>query len=233
MSTIHPLDPTRHATMRYDAAAGGAARRIVTLGRSEIALTAADAPLCFAKDAATGRFDLVALVGLAAPANLFVTPAGLHATYQPRAAALSAFRLDRAGVSGLAVDEGDAAIGDRGVPLFAARDDIRAALEHLLGDVAAARALAEGYAARGLLRPLHLSLTLGDGREEELDGLYIVDEDALATLDDTSVVAMHRDDDLAPAAVMAASLAQVERLRQLHNARHAPPITSFRLAIGR
>ena len=42
---------------------------------------------------------------------------------------------------------------------------------------------------------------------------------------------MHRADQLAPAAVMAASLAQVERLRRLHNGSHPRTITSYRIAL--
>lgn len=234
MTRLRALDPARHGALRLDRTRGAAQRRLVPVGRGEIAALAADMPLLFAKDAQTGAFELVALVGLIEPANLFVSAAGYHATSQPRAAGLTALRLDAAGAGGLAVDEADASLGEVGAPLFA--DDgvgtWRKALKTTLDDVTAGRALAESYARRALLRPLSVTLAMADGQDHALDGLYAIAEEALAALADAEVVAMHRADELAPAAVMTASLAQTERLRQLHNARFAQQIAAIRLVIA-
>jgi hypothetical protein len=234
MTRLRALDPARHGGLSIERSRGGAQRRLVPLGRGEIALAAADMPLCLAKDAQTGRFELVALTGLVEPVNLFVSPAGYHATYQPRAAGLSALRLDPGGAGGIAVDEEDGSLGSSGTPLFedGRADPWRVALDATIADVAAGRALADAYARRSLLRALTVVLTMADGREQLLDGLYAVAEAELAALDDAAVVAMHRADELAPAAVLGASLAQVERLRQLHNGRFADTIAAIRLTIG-
>jgi hypothetical protein len=228
MSALVALDPRRHAAMRFDpaaaAAGAGAGQRIAQLGLSELALAAADMPLCLAKEAQTGRFNPVALMGLAAPRNLFVAGGRFHATYLPRALLLGAFRLDPAGAGGLAVDEAEPALRGDGTTLIAAGattalvDEVRGGLERLVADVAAARALADALAAHRLLRPLGLTLRLDDGAEHRLDGLYTIDEDALHALDEAAVVTLHRGGQLAAAAVIAASLAQLERLRQLHDA---------------
>lgn len=233
MMRLRALDPARHGALRLDRRRGAAQRRLVPVGRGEIALLSADMPLLFAKDAQTGRFELVALVGLIEPVNLFVSTAGYHATSQPRAAGLTALRLDAAGAEGLAVDEADASLGEVGEPLFAGDGAApwRSALETTLADVAAGRALAESYARRALLRPLSVTLALVDGQDHALDGLYGIAEEPLSELADAEVVAMHRADELAPAAVMTASLAQMERLRQLHNARFTSQIAAIRMAI--
>lgn len=232
MTRLRALDPARHGALRLDRSRGAAERRLVPVGRSEIALLAADMPLLLAKDGQTGRFELIALVGLSEPANLFVSSAGYHATSQPRAAGLTALRLDAAG--GLAVDEADGSLGSIGEPLFVDghADRWRDGLEAALADVNAGRALAESYARRALLRPLSVTLTMADGQEHGLDGLYGIAEAALAGLADAEVVAMHRTDELAPAAVLSASLAQVERLRQLHNARFSQQIAAIKMAIA-
>ena len=237
MSRIVLLDPVRHHALHSDAMAGAAARQFVQIGLSEIALAAADMPLCLVKDAQTGRFTLIALLGLIEPRNLFWHDGEMRATYLPRAASLTGFRLDAAGAGGLAVDEADPAMGARGEALFAADRtpapilaDIRAALERIVADIAAAQALIDDYARLRVIRPLSIALQLSDGREHVVAGLYGLDEEALATLDDATVVALHRADQLAPAAVMAASLAQVERLRQLHNATHARQIAAYQIA---
>ncbi|WP_341207041.1 SapC family protein [uncultured Sphingomonas sp.] len=234
MTRLRALDPARHGALRLDRARGAAARRLVPVGRSEIALAAADMPLLLAKDGQTGRFELVALVGLVEPVNLFVSPAGYHATSQPQAAGLTALRLDPEGADGLAVDEADASLGAAGEALFeyGRAEHWRRALEAALADVTAGRALAEGYARRGVLRPLSVTLTMADGHEQMLDGLYGIAEAALAELADADVVAMHRADELAPATVLTASLAQVERLRQLHNARFSGQIAAIGLGIA-
>jgi hypothetical protein len=238
MSRIVPLDATRHHAVCIDAMAGAAARQFVQIGLSEIALAAADMPLFLVKDAQTGRFNLIALFGLIEQRNLFWQHGGMQSTYLPRAASLTAFRLDPAGEGGVGLDEGDPAVGLQGERLFAPDrlpspflTTTRTALDSVIADVAAAQALIDGYAQHRLIRPLSLVLRHDDGHEHAITGLYGVDEEGLAALDDATVVALHRADRLAPAAVMAASLAQVERLRQLHNAAQLRPLASFQLAL--
>ncbi len=233
MTRLRALDPIRHGDLRIDRARGAATRRLVPLGRSEIALAGADMPMCLAKDGQTGRFELIALLGLVEPVNLFTSSAGYHATYQPRAAGVAMLRADVGGADGLAIDEDDAAVGGLGEPLFdnGTASRWRDALEATMADVAAGRALAAGYAHRKLLRPLWVTLTMANGHEHVLDGLYAIAEAELALLDDTAALEMHRADELAPAAVITASLAQTERLRQLHNARFADTIAAVRLSL--
>lgn len=239
MTRLVALDPARHHAVHVDPVAGAAVRQFCQIGLSEIALAAADMPLFLVKDAQTGRFNLIALFGLIEPRNLFWYNDAMQLTYLPRAASLTAFRLDAGGAAGLALDEADAAVGTRGQALFAADRTPASflatthdALNAVVADVAAAQALVDGYAQQRLIRPLSLVLRHADGHEHAIGGLYGLDEDALASLDDATVVAMHRADRLAPAAVIAASHAQVERLRQLHNAAGLRAIEAFTLALA-
>ncbi len=236
MSGIAPLDVQRHGALRFDRAAAGANRQFVRLGLSEIAFAAAEMPLCLAKDAQTGRFNLIALLGLAEPANLFSIDGRFRATYVPRAAMLTGFRLHEGGAAGLAIDVSDPTIGATGEPLFADGQPaplltrLHEGLRQVIADVAAAQTLVDLYAARHLIRPLALRLHMADGRDHDLAGLYTIDEAAVRQLPDDAVVALHRADALAPMAILSASLAQVERLRQLHDARFTPAITSCTIA---
>ena len=235
MTAIVPLSASAHSRLRYDRRIAGAAHRFARIGLSEIAFAAADMPLCLAKDGETGRFNLIALMSLVEPANLFVFGGGFQATYVPRAALLGGFRLDARGAGGLAVDPTDPSLtsggdmlfdGDAPSPLLA---DIAQGLERLVADVAAAQAVVDTWAAHRLIRPLALSLTTDHGAVHDLAGLYTIDEAAVRTLPDTPVLALHRADRLTPATILTASLAQVERLRQLHNARFAPVIPGYTL----
>ncbi|RZT46157.1 SapC protein [Sphingomonas sp. BK036] len=224
MSRIRPLNRSDHGALRFDSTIVGPAQRIVQIGLSELALAVADMPLCLAKDANTGRFNLVALVGLVEPINLFVHDRRFHATYCPRALQLTGFRLDPNGVAGLAVVEDDPAIGMSGEPLFEGGapspvlTDIAAALDHLVADIGAARTVIDGYAAQRLIRPLDLVLQSDDGQEHVLDGLYTIGTELLMQVPDDEIIRMHRSGALASATILAASLVQVERLCQLHNA---------------
>ncbi len=224
MSRVRPLNRADHGALRFDSSVVGSDRRIVQIGLSELTLAVADMPVCLAKDANTGRFNLVALVGLVEPANLFVHDRRFHATYCPRALQLTGFRLDANGVAGLAVVEDDQAIGMSGDPLFQNGKPlpvlvgIAAALEHLVADIGEARALVDDYAAQRLIRPLNLVLQTDDGKDHVIDGLYTIGTEQMMQLPDDEVVRMHRSGALASATLLAASLVQVERLCQLHNA---------------
>ncbi|WP_343528415.1 SapC family protein [Sphingomonas sp.] len=235
MTGITPLSSAAHGTLRFDHHAAGASRRFVALGLSEIAFAAADMPLCLAKDGKTGRFNLIALMSLIEPANLFVFGGGFQATYVPRAVTLCGFRLDAGGAAGLAIDPAESSLGNAGEPLFAGGQptslsrDVARALERLVADVEGAQVLVDAWATHRLIRPLALSLSKADGAGHDLAGLYTIDETALQALPAAALIALHRADQLGPAAILSASLAQVERLRQLHNARFVPAITGYSL----
>jgi SapC len=91
----------------------------------------------------------------------------------------------------------------------------------LVEDIAAAQEMARTLASYALVRPLMLVLTGADGHENQIDGLYGISQQALDELDDQAVAALHRAGVLRAANVMAASLGQMERVRQLHD--HASP----------
>ena len=59
------------------------AQRYAMLGLGEIPLAGSEFPLCFAKDAGTGRFDPIALLGLDLPRNLFWRDGGWRCIYVP------------------------------------------------------------------------------------------------------------------------------------------------------
>ena len=91
--------------------------------------------------------------------------------------------------------------------------------------------MVDDFAQRKLIRPLQLVLRFNDGTEHQIEGLYSLGTEALASLTDDSVVALYRAGDLAAASIMSASLSQIERLRQLHNASSAKAITGATVTI--
>jgi hypothetical protein len=238
MSRITALHPARHASVQLRHSPNSSQLRFALLGRSELTLAGADFPICLAKESDTGRFNLIALLSLIEPRNLFYSKDQWHATYQPEATTTAPFFLDPTTKHGLAIDEDSVELNAGGTLLF---DDhgkatdtltkIFTRLKRITADVADAQRMVDDFAQRKLIRPLQLILRLNDGREHQVEGLYSLGTDALASLNDESAVSLYRSGNLAAAAIISASLAQVERLRQLHNATGAQPITSARVSI--
>lgn len=238
MTRITALHHTRHASVRLRHPTQATKLRFALLGRSELTLAGADFPLCLAKEAATGRFNLIALLGLIEPRNLFWLNDKWHATYLPDATTTAPFLLDPSSEHGLAIDEDGVTLNDGGVQLFGSDgrvsevlENISARLKRITADIADAQRMVDDFAERRLIRPLQLILRHDDGHEHRIDGLYSLGTDALAALADDAVLELYRAGHLAAAAIMSASLAQVERLRQLHNASGAKPIMSARVTI--
>jgi len=238
MSRITALHNARHASVQLRYPTGAAKLRFALLGRSELTLAGADFPLCLAKEADTGRFNLIALLSLIEPRNLFWLNEKWHATYLPESTTTAPFFLDAGSKHGLAIDEDDATLNAGGMQLFGADGqptetlkNIFARLKRITDDVADGQRMVDEFARRKLIRPLQLVLELDDGREHQIEGLYTLGTEALAALEDRSVLELYRSGNLAAAAIMSASLSQIERLRQLHNASGAKPITSARVTI--
>ena len=230
MSRIALLERARHARLRLHPLPDVSRLSYSLLGSSEIATACADFPICLAKDAETGRFNLIALLSLAEPRNLFWLNGRWQATYVPEATLTAPFRLDARSEFGLAVDEDSPRLGREGAPLFTPQGhptevltSVRARLEQVRKDVVDAQTMVDLFAEQRLIRPLSVVLSRGSGAEHQLDGLYSLGSQALAALGDDAVVQLYRKRYLAAASIMRASLSQMERLRQLHQASSPDP----------
>jgi hypothetical protein len=238
MSRITALHHARHANVQLRPSSSSSKLRFALLGRSELTLACADFPICLAKEADTGRFNLIALLSLIEPRNLYCSNDRWHATYQPEATTTAPFFLDPTSKHGLAIDEDSVELNAGGTQLFDdhgkhtdALNKISARLRRIAGDVIDAQRMVDEFAKRKLVRPLQVILRLADGNEHQIDGLYSLGTEALASLSDEFVVSLYRSGNLAAAAIISASLSQIERLRQLHNAAGLNPITSARVTI--
>lgn len=238
MSRITALHRTRHASVQLRDPMSASKLRFAMLGRSELTVACADFPICLAKEAATGRFNLIALLSLIEPRNLFWRNDKWHATYLPESTTTAPFLLDPNSEHGLAIDEDNAIVNAGGIQLFGAdgrsTEAVRktsARLRRITDDIADAQRMADDFARRKLIRPVQLVLQLADGREHQIDGLYSLGTTALATLPDDAVVELYRAGNLAAASIISASLSQIERLRQLHNASSATSITNARVTL--
>lgn len=238
MTSIAPLHHARHARVLLRQPTAATQLRFALLGRSELTLACADFPICLAKEAATGRFNLITLFGLVEPRNLYWLNDKWQATYLPEATTTAPFLLAPNSEHGLAIDEDGVITNNDGMQLFGTDGrptelvkNISVRLKRITDDIADAQHMVDRFAERKLIRPLQLIMRQADGHEHQIDGLYSLGTEALAALDDDDVVELYRAGHLAAAAIMSASLSQIERLRQLHNASSAKPIISARVTI--
>lgn len=237
MTKIAALDPARHGTLRLRSMPDVSRLRYALLGLSELAVACADFPLCLAKDAHTGRFNLITLFSLEEPRNLFLLAEAWQATYLPQAATTAPFLLDASTAFGLALDEDSPRLGREGVPLFEdgrptqVVSDAHEHLQRVMRDVAEAQVMINTFADLRLIRPLTVVLKRKDGTEHSIDGLYSLGSRALAELRDDMIVDLYRRGYIAAASLMRASLNQMERLRQLHNQSTTVPLRDVQIQI--
>lgn len=207
-------------------------------GLDEIAEAAADYPLAFLKDADTGQFRLVILLGLAPGTNVYLDGDFWQAVYLPQEVVAAPFCL--AGPEKmLCVNEYSALISTTsGDPLFGQDGSEAAGLAHTRAMLLAldrGRAAADRMVAvlleLGLIRPLSLSIQFDSGPSEAVRGIYTISPPRLQAIKPADLVDLHSSDYLAPTFAIMQSLTQLNRVRQLHNLHSARKISALEMVM--
>ncbi len=73
------------------------------------------------------------------------------------------------------------------------------------------------WAEAGLIEPVAIDITVGEGRRYDLDNVLSISRDRLAALDGPVLERLHRPGWLAPAFQVASSLANIDRLVEMKN----------------
>lgn len=227
--TITALDPARHAhlciapppDLNYAARLDHA-----VIGLSEVAAAATDYALVLLKDEQTGRFHLAVLLGLGGGRNLYLLNGQWHATYIPETIMRFPFFRDEEAPLGLAIEDSSGLLGNQGEPLFTSLGTPAPAtlamagrMQAMMRDRTAMTDFVDDIVGRRLAHSLTIELDRGGGAPSRIEGLYGIDRFALESLDGGSLADLNRRGHLAPMFVMIASLQQLNRLEQLHNAR--------------
>lgn len=192
-------------------------------------------PICFAKDANTAAFRPVALFGLERDENLFLREENTawDAAYVPAAMRMQPFLIGRmhGGEMEVHVDLDHPRVatdGEAGEPVFLEHGGQAPLLQgttETLGEIAegdeASTAFCERLAEEDLLEPFTLDVTLNDGSEGRLAGLYVIAEERLATLGGATLERLQGAGDLMPVFMAVASLSRLEDLVARRNAKLA------------
>jgi hypothetical protein len=220
--------------MRHGAAAGESVNQTVIFP-TEFEELQRDYPILFAKSD-EGAYQAVALLGLERDENLFLGEKGwtswVPALFQRGPFSIGIQRRQDGGEEPtIHVDLDDPRIGrEEGEPLFLpqggnapALERAAAALRTIYHGMAIAEAMYPAWEALGLLEPLAISIQLSDTERVELPGYYAIAAERMGSLTDAELGGLHRAGFLAPLFLVMASLANINRLIALKNAKRAWP----------
>lgn len=197
----------------------------------------ANFPVVFVKDAETGAFSCVALFSLDEKENLFVAKDGAWmATYAPEALRVYPFSVgttDGENGSVCFIDDpdycsysvGEKVFDDSGKPTLFLETINRQLAILVAGERQIAGHIAQLVEHR-VLTELAVVTKRKSGKSNRLQGIYTTDRNALTTLDDSTVVELHRSGALAFAFGCGASIVHITNLVQRKNLGAEDPIVS-------
>jgi SapC len=192
-----------------------------------------DYPILFARGS-QGDYQAVALLGLGRDENLFLGASGWTARV-PALIQRGPFsigvrqRPDGSEEPMIHIDLADPRVSrDEGEPVFLpqggngpALDRAAAALRTIYTGMDVAAAMYPAWDALGLLQPLAIGIELSDTERVELPGYHGIAAERMASLSDAELGGLHRAGFLAPIFLVMASLANINRLIALRQAKRA------------
>ncbi len=184
-----------------------------------------DFPILFRRDAASGRFSALALLGFEAGENLFLDGDRWLADYKPMALAVQPFLVGRS-KSGdepmqlhIDLDHPRISTGGEGLLLFDSAGlptpfveriaDMLAELDTGYRESDSFFAALERYE---LLEPFSLDVELPGGSQRRMVGYHLIDEDRLRGLDAEAIADLHSEGHLMPIFMALASLSNLPKL---------------------
>lgn len=188
-------------------------------------------PIVFRRDAASGRFSALALLGFETGENLFLEDDRWTADYKPMSLAIQPFLVGRPDQNGPAhvhidLDHPRISTNGEGVLLFEESGQPTPYLERvsiMLDE------LDQGHRSSGdffgaleryeLLEPFSLDVELRDGSKHRLVGYHLIDEEKLRTLEPGAVAELHAQGHLMPIFMVLASLSNISTMVDLKNRR--------------
>lgn len=232
MPRYEMLNNVAHRDLRVATGFGpefGDAVGMVPAYPSEFAELQREYPIFLRRDADTGGWQSVALLGFEQHENLFLQGDRWNAAYLPGAAAKGPFligfqenhvdgALTRESVLHVDLDHPRVSAME-GEPVFLPQGGNSPYLEHVAGVL---RGIHDGHAfaaemfaaldANGLIQPVTLDVRIDPEHRIGVNGLHAIDRDRLAQLDGATLAALNRAGYLEGAYLMLASLHNMRRL---------------------
>ena len=245
MAKLVALNNQLHKSLRIDPARGeeqGADLHMVPVVVGEFLKLVVNYPILFSKNAETGQFVCVALMGLEEGENLFWQAGQYDSIYLPLNIVRHPFFVGQDEQSGddyvMCIDvESDAVAPSHAEALFDDQGQATAYLQNAQGILAELiqgehltleyiKALMEHQ----LLTPLKLDITYADGATSQVNGLYGIDEARLAELTPDTLAQFQQNGYLQGIYTQLASMGQIYALIERKNRRKAEPSAWFKAA---
>jgi hypothetical protein len=180
-------------------------------------------PIFFRKDAATGEFSSIALLGFAKDENLFLDDGQWRARHVPDAIARGPFVIGvQNGNAVVQVDMSDRRVSAvEGEPLFEEQGGESAYLAHIAGRLERLRqglekgnAMLTQFDSLGLIEPVNMEIKLARNEQVNLLGLHTVSRDRLRRLEATALSELNRAGFLQAAVFVLASMTNLSQLAE-------------------
>jgi hypothetical protein len=232
MARYETLNNIAHQDLRVATGFGpeyGDAVGMVPAYPSEFAELQREYPIFLRKDAATGAWQSVVLLGFEQHENLYLQDERWNASYVPGAVAKGPFLIGfqeyqvdgmpaREAVMHVDLEHPRVRAGE-GEPVFLPQGGNTAYLDHIAsvlrgihdGSVFGADMFA-AFDAHGLIQPVTLDVQVEVQHRVAVNGLYGIDKDRLAQLDGDALVSLNRAGYLEGAYLLLASLHNMRRL---------------------
>lgn len=193
-------------------------------------------PIFFRKDAQTGEFQSIALLGFQQDENLFLDQQGWHAAYIPGIVARGPFLIgfQNKDVDGelrrepvIHVDLDNPRISTtEGEPVFLPQggntrylERIGAILQGIHQGLALSKAMFDAFTAAQLIEPVNVEIKFSDEEQFNLRGLYTISEERLRALDRDTLHQLNSAGFLQGAFLVIASLNNVKKLIDMKHRR--------------
>jgi hypothetical protein len=240
MANLVAVDNKSHRKLQIDTsrlALHGANLNMVPVVLSEFFSAAVQYPIVLTKNGDTGEFVCIALLGFEKGENLFWQNGQWQGLYLPLQIRRQPFFIGNADTSNqAATNKGDYLVCidsqsptitmEGGMALFDERgldteffQETKACLAHILNGEEDNKRLIDNLQKMDLLQSMSLKITFVNQESTRLNGLYTVNQDKLAKLNNVQVLQLHKLDLLGAIHTLITSLGQVQALIDLKNQR--------------
>lgn len=230
MADIVLLNNVDHADLRvaqgYGAAFGDAVNQTLVFP-TEFEALQREYPILF-RQGEDGGLQAVVLLGLDRDENLHLDGAEWRARYIPALHRRGPFSIGLKGEKrepqiNVDIAHPRVTVGD-GEPVFrrhggptAYLETVQDALSTVYAGIESMGPMIKVFAELGLIEPVAIDITVGEGRRYNLEGYLAIGRERLASLDGPALERLNRDGWLSLAFHALASLANIERLIELKN----------------
>jgi hypothetical protein len=201
------------------------------LALPELSLAQAEYPLFLRKNGETGRFEVIAMLGLTEQENLFVDEDGWHAQYVPlsiqRRPFLIGYQDEEKTQAMIHIDMDSPRVNEsEGEDVFLAQggqsdylQNINSILRTLHEELPRTEIFANYLQQDELIEPVTLNIELDNGEKISVGSLYTIHEENLAKLSASSLEKFHQQGFLQAIYMMVASIHNVAKLIKRKNQR--------------